>query len=308
MKGNKNIRGSTEWEKKFIDNFNRLCNRHHSWQVWQDFVNMSASAIANAVDRRPDVWKLREDSYMATVKRYSKEELNLITELLSITTLALEENPAQDFLGKMYMQFNLENKWHGQFFTPWHVAELMAKMLANDETKEKIASQDYISVNDPCCGAGCMLIAFANVCKDDLDINYQQSVLFVAQDIDSVVAKMCYIQISLLGCPGFVVIGNSLSEPVCGSSIEPSYKRPEDIWYTPLYFTDTWTLRRIRSWNNNLQKEEPEPKPIQIPKVEESPRTASAIHKPSQKPIAKKPVNNKKAVFAERFLYGERKG
>lgn len=308
MKGNKNIRGSTEWEKKFIDNFNRLCNRHHSWQVWQDFVNMSACAIANAVDRRQDVWKLREDSYMATVKRYSKEELNLITELLSITTLALEENPAQDFLGKMYMQFNLENKWHGQFFTPWHVAELMAKMLVSDETKEKIASQDYISVNDPCCGAGCMLIAFANVCKEDLDINYQQSVLFVAQDIDSVVAKMCYIQISLLGCPGFVVIGNSLSEPVCGSTIEPSYKRPEDIWYTPLYFTDVWTLRRIRSWNNNLRKEEPEPKPIRIPKVEESPRTAPTIHKPSQKPVAKKLVNNKKPFSLKDFFTVKGKG
>lgn len=307
MKGNKNIRGSTEWEKKFIDNFNRLCNRHHSWQVWQDFVNMSAGAIANAVDRRPDVWKLREDSYMATVKRYSKEELNLITELLSITTLALEENPAQDFLGKMYMQFNLENKWHGQFFTPWHVAELMAKMLVGDETKEKIASQDYISVNDPCCGAGCMLIAFANVCKNDLDINYQQSVLFVAQDIDSIVAKMCYIQISLLGCPGFVVIGNSLSEPVCGSSIEPSYKRPEDIWYTPLYFTDMWTFRRIRSWNNKLRKEKTEPEPIQIPKVEKSPRTAPVVHNSPQKADCKETCKPEKNVFTERLFYSERK-
>ena len=308
MKGSKNIRGSTEWEKKFIDSFNRLCNRHHSWQVWQDFVNMSASAIANAVDRRPDVWKLREDSYMATVKRYSKEELNLITELLSITTLALEENPAQDFLGKMYMQFNLENKWHGQFFTPWHVAELMAKMLVSDETKEKIASQDYISVNDPCCGAGCMLIAFANVCKNDLDINYQQSVLFVAQDIDSVVAKMCYIQISLLGCPGFVIVGNSLLEPVCGSTIEPIYMRPEDIWYTPLYFTDVWTLRRIRSWNNKLRKEEPEPKPIQIPKIEKSPRTAPVVHNSPQKPIAKIPVKKKKPFSLKDFFTVKGKG
>lgn len=97
MRGNRNIRGSTEWEKKFIGNFNRLCNRHHSWQVWQDFVNMSACAIANAVDRRPDVWKAREDFYMTTVKRYSKEELNLIAELLSITILALEENPVLEW-------------------------------------------------------------------------------------------------------------------------------------------------------------------------------------------------------------------
>ena len=102
----KGIRGSTEFEKQFIDVFEQLCRRHHSWKVWQDFVNMSACAIANAVDKRPAVWKLREDSYMETIKSYSKDELNLISELLSITTLALDENPAQDFLGKFYMQLD----------------------------------------------------------------------------------------------------------------------------------------------------------------------------------------------------------
>lgn len=76
----KGIRGSTEFEKQFLSNFQRLCNRHRAWQVWQDFVHMSACAIANAVDRRPDVWDLREASYMATVKKYSKDELNLVSE------------------------------------------------------------------------------------------------------------------------------------------------------------------------------------------------------------------------------------
>lgn len=303
MKGSKSIRGSTEWEKQFIDTFNRLCNRHHSWQVWQDFVDMSACAIANAVDRRPEVWRLREDSYLATVKRYSKEELNLISELLSITTLALEENPAQDFLGKFYMQLDFGSGWHGQFFTPWHIAELMARMTVDDDLKERIENEDFISVCDTCCGAGCMLMAFANVCRNDLDINYQQSILFVAQDVDPVVAKMCYIQISLLGCPGYVVVGNSLSEPIRGSTLEPSYEKLENIWFTPLYFTNTWTLRRIRSWNADSKKTE-EPEPIQIHKEEdiseetvcESPRTS--VRKIPPKTVVKKPEKLKKSFSA----------
>lgn len=249
MKGNNSIRASTEWEKKFVENFNRLCNQHHSWQVWQDFVDMSACAIANAVDQRTDVRKTREDSYMATVKRYSKEELDLISELLSITTLALEENPAQDFLGKLYMQLNLENKWHGQFFTPWHISELMAKMLAGDDLKERIVSEGYISVNDPCCGSGCMLIAFANICKADLKVNYQKDVLFVGQDVDPVVAKMCYIQISLLGCPGYVVIGNSLTEPIGGTDTIPIVTNDNDVWYTPLWFMGFWAFRSPKEMN-----------------------------------------------------------
>lgn len=295
MKGSKSIRGSTELEKKFIDNFNRLCNRHHSWQIWQDFINISACSIANAVDRRPEVWKLREDSYMATIKRYSKEELNLLCDLFAITVLALDENPAQDFLGKFYMQLDFGSGWHGQFFTPWHIAELMAKITADDKLKEQIADKGYVSVCDSCCGAGCMLMAFANVCKDDLDVNYQQSVLFVGQDIDSVVAKMCYIQISLLGCPGYIIIGNSLSEPVCGDTMEPSFKRPEDIWFTPLYFTDIWTLRRIRSRNRNPQDEK-EPEPIRMPKAEEPVKTVPAAHKAPPKPIMKKPEKPKKPL------------
>ena len=49
-------------------------------------------------------------------------------------------------------------------------------------------------------------------CKFDEreEINYQQNAYFVAQDIDPLVAKMCYIQLSLLGCPGVVIIGNTL--------------------------------------------------------------------------------------------------
>lgn len=60
---------------------------------------------------------------------------------------------------------------------------------------ELLKGKRYISVNDPACGAGAMLIAFANVAKKH-GINYQKHVLFVAQDIDRTAAMMCYIQMS----------------------------------------------------------------------------------------------------------------
>ena len=55
-------------------------------------------------------------------------------------------------------------------------------------------------------------MAFANACTRQ-EINYQTSVLFTAQDIDYIVGLMCYLQLSLMGCAGYVVIGDTLRHP-----------------------------------------------------------------------------------------------
>ena len=312
MRENGTIRGSTEIEKQFVDHFKQLCQRHNAWQVWQDFIEMSACSIANAVDKRPDIWKQREDGYLEIVKRYSKEELELICDMFSMTVLALEENPAQDFLGKYYMQLDFGSNWHGQFFTPWHIAELMAR-LDIDDVEKQLKTEDYISVCDTCCGAGCMLLAFAIVCKEDAEVNYQQSVIFVGQDIDPVVAKMCYVQISLLGCPGYVVVGNSLTNRIGGHILAPVYDKPENIWFTPLYFTDIWNLRRFRlMWDKITLLVEDKPE------KENTSNSTSNISKPrpkvptERKPyqkVIKSPVMKEKTSFSWRdFLLGKERG
>lgn len=63
--------------------------------------------------------------------------------------------------------------------------------------------------------------------------------LVVAQDIDETVALMCYIQLSLLGVAGYVKVGNSLTEPMTGNDNKENY------WFTPMYFSNVWVLRRI---------------------------------------------------------------
>ena len=53
---------------------------------------------------------------------------------------------------------------------------------------------------------------------------------------------MCYIQLSLLGCAGYVVIGNTLTEPQVGSVLlgEDSSR----CRFTPMYFHEVWSTRR----------------------------------------------------------------
>ena len=100
----------------------------------------------------------------------------------------------------------------------------MSEMMARIIIEPKDYKDDSQIVSEPACGSGANLIALANVLKEK-GINYQRNVYFVAQDIDPLVAKMCYIQMSLLGMPGIVIVGDTLSSPMKG-----------DYWLTPFHF------------------------------------------------------------------------
>ena len=93
--------------------------------------------------------------------------------------MALEDNPKQDFLGDLYTSLNLHQHQKGQFFTPYHVCEFMAEVQLVGDFETQVEQKGYISVSDSACGAGALLIAFANSAKAH-GINYQKKVLFVA--------------------------------------------------------------------------------------------------------------------------------
>ena len=59
-------------------------------------------------------------------------------ELTAHTVMALEENPEQDFLGGIFMELNLGNGSNGQFFTPYHVCDLMAKIAMTESVVQEI--------------------------------------------------------------------------------------------------------------------------------------------------------------------------
>lgn len=230
-------------EKEFLDVFHQLCYSRNSWQVWSDVVSAIACTLSNAIDKTPGRYEAREKEYEQCIKRLDSVELP--AKLMGIIVMALENEPEQDFLGKIYMQLELGNHWKGQFFTPYCVCQCMAEINIGPGIQTEIERKGYLAVNDLACGAGATLIATANTLKKH-KINYQRDVLFVAQDIDRVVGQMCYIQLSLLGCPGYVAIANTLTNPVCGSVIAPIEKEDQEFWYTPFYFRDIWMSRRIR--------------------------------------------------------------
>jgi hypothetical protein len=75
--------------------------------------------------------------------------------------------------------------------------------------------------------------------------NFQNHVLFVGQDIDRVVGMMCYIQLSLLGCPGYICIANAITNPLTGHLLFPNEKEGQELWYMPMFQSEIWTTRRL---------------------------------------------------------------
>lgn len=222
--------------ERFAKGFAKIGLKHAHWELWSDFVTMTAICIANAVayDAR------REEAYLRTIRKYTPEEQAMLAEITGSYFSLVDAEPYQDHLGDMYMRADLGIAQAGQFFTPYHLSRLMAGMLA-DAARAKIEQDGWISVTDPACGAGSTLIALADVLKQQ-NVNYQHTVFFVGQDINATSALMCYIQLSMLGCAGYVVIGDTLRQPDTASA--PNAPAGENVWRTPMYFDAAWAMRR----------------------------------------------------------------
>lgn len=226
-------------EKEFINTFNQLTYRHRRWEIWTDFVVMFACSLSNSIDKSH--YEEREARYLKIIKKYDKQEQQLFPELVAHTVMALENNPEQDFLGDIYMKLNLGSQTRGQFFTPYHISCLMAEMTMDDVISQ-VEKDGYITIGDSCCGGGSTLIAGIHAARKRLEtanLNFQNHILVVAQDVDETVALMCYIQLSLLGMAGYIKVGNTFTEPIAqGDSLK-------NYWFTPMYFSDVWSTRRI---------------------------------------------------------------
>lgn len=190
-------------EKEFIKKFNSISGRHSRYQVFHDWVTMASSALI--VRGCPSEAERSEAEYMAIVPKYNRDELQIFSELLSITAMALIDEP-QDFLGSVFMQSELGNDRMGQFFTPYSLSYAIAEMMIHDID----VSKDLVTVSEPACGSGGMVIAFCEAARKR-GISPQWQTYTIATDLSEVAARMAYIQLSLSGIPAHVVWGNTIS-------------------------------------------------------------------------------------------------
>ncbi len=169
---------------------------HRPDQVFDDWVHLMVYAL------------MRDDKkYLEVMKRYRNQGEKGTREAdhfaaafgLLMNEMALTN---KELLGEIYETWELQNKYKGQFFTPWPVCELMARITG--------APKAGATISDPCSGSGRLLIATCKITPaKDLD-----TITFIGQDVDETCVMMTALNFTFFNLNGYVLLGNSLGVKV----------------------------------------------------------------------------------------------
>jgi hypothetical protein len=168
---------------------NILSRGYSSYNIFEDWLDLMIFAL-----QRDDPLYLEIVNRYRNDKPQGEREIDYFCQAFALLQIEMKKTN-EDVLGEVYMQWNMHNKYRGQFFTPKHVASMMAKML-NPAGR----------ILDPCCGSGVMLVeAIKTMGQESLDNS-----LFCGQDIDLTCVKMCALNLMFFNVNGYVIWGDSL--------------------------------------------------------------------------------------------------
>jgi hypothetical protein len=176
--------------KSLMDTLMKVLNRgYNSYDIFNDWLDLMLYALQREDER-----------YLEIVRRYKntakqgEREIDYFAQTFAELQLEMMRTN-EDILGQVYIEWNQSNKYRGQYFTPKHVASMMAKCL---NPKGRIL--------DPCCGSGVMLVEAIKTMDNE---TLGQS-LICGQDIDLTCVKMCALNLVFFNANGYVVWGDSL--------------------------------------------------------------------------------------------------
>ena len=88
------------------------------------------------------------------------------------------------------------------------------------------------------------------------------AVLYIAQDLDRTAALMCYVQLALLGCAGYVVVADAIRYPLTGHPLCPGASSEQEVWYLPVYFHTVWQHRILWHRMDTILSSVPHPQSL----------------------------------------------
>ncbi|HID3974801.1 TPA: N-6 DNA methylase [Enterobacter cloacae] len=210
--------------RQFISVFRDTARNLRRWEVFSDFITLAASELDMARIRTPEnIERSRE-----ICAKYGESDISNLHTLFGLMVCALEAK-FHDFLGAIFMELELGDDRNGQYFTPYNVQSLMAKLLMPD-IDETIRREGFVTVSDPASGAAGMIVAYAEILLE-AGYNPSEQMFGSCIDIDPIAADMAFIQLSLLGIPAEVVTGNTLTMQL------------HRVRYTPVYYMNNFEKR-----------------------------------------------------------------
>src|SRR5476649_1763772 len=78
--------------KELVKLIQQMSHRHHTLDVFSDFVELSALSISNAIDRRQ--FEARERRYFEIIAKYTREEVQVFPRMLAELVLSFEDETA----------------------------------------------------------------------------------------------------------------------------------------------------------------------------------------------------------------------
>ncbi len=187
-------------ENKILDIIASLSGKHHSNEIFFDWVESFAIAINNCnCECEDDIYRARENRYLDITKKYNDSQLKKFVKLSTLLIDALNYE-CKDILGEIYMKQNYSSKLAGQYFTPNEVAKICSLISVAKGTR---------TIYEPTCGSGGLIIETINRIKER-NVNWQSEIEIIASDMDIHSVHMCYVQLSLLGTSAIVFQSNAL--------------------------------------------------------------------------------------------------
>ncbi|MDT7012795.1 N-6 DNA methylase [Enterobacter cancerogenus] len=210
--------------RQFVSVFRNTARNLRRWEVFSDFITLAASELDMARIRTPEnIERSRE-----ICAKYSESDISNLHEIFGLMVCALEAK-FHDFLGAIFMELELGDDRNGQYFTPYNVQSLLARLLMPD-VDETIRREGFVTVSDPASGAAGMIVAYAELLLE-AGYNPSEQMFGSCIDIDPIAADMAFIQLSLLGIPAEVVTGNTLTMQL------------NRVRYTPVYYINNFEKR-----------------------------------------------------------------
>lgn len=177
-------------ENQILKELTAIVHRgYNTHDVFRDWLDLMVYAL-----QRDD------DNYLKIVHRYHNQEPQgerEIDRFANAFGLLMKHMATtnEEVLGEIYMQWNVSNKHTGQFFTPKHIARMMAELTS-----------PHGNIYDPTCGAGIMLVESAKtMTKEQAD-----EATFFGQDLDHTCVKMTALNLLFFNLNGYAIQGDTL--------------------------------------------------------------------------------------------------